>query len=363
MIFYENDSTDPFFNLAAEEVLLNEPDPSIRLWQNDPAIVVGRHQNTLQEINSDSVEKFGVKVVRRLTGGGAVYHDQGNLNFTFIVPDPESSFHFNFKIFTEPVVRALDRLGIHARLSGRNDLLIGDKKFSGNAQAKIKGKILHHGTLLFNTDLTRIPLLLNVSPDKIRSHAVESVRSRVVNIADCLPIDVSAPINSISSLSSSLPAGYLPIVSNKNNSDSPLPAANILSFRNYLAEELIRNSQAEIRSISAAQSEKILKLRTEKYSTWNWNFGQSPVCDFHRKKKFDWGELEAGLVLKKGHISKLYFFGDFFPLKAPETLAEKLISLPFDRETILNSLSDKDIHAVFPALSIDAFLDFLIPGN
>lgn len=184
MIRIVNDHTDPRINLAVEEYALNYLDPGeeyVILWQNEPTVVIGRNQNTLAEVNGPFIKERGIHVVRRLSGGGAVYHDLGNLNFTFIV-DAEKERVSNFEYFTRPVIQALASLGVQAEFSGRNDITIDGKKFSGNAQYWSKGRLLHHGTILFNSDLAVVQEALNVKVDKLQSKGVKSVRSRVTNI-------------------------------------------------------------------------------------------------------------------------------------------------------------------------------------
>lgn len=327
MFYFTSESTDPYFNLAAEEALLSISEPSVRLWQNDPAIIVGRHQNTFAEVNAEAVDRLGIKVVRRLTGGGAVYHDHGNLNFTFIVPSDRRKSGFDFSVFTAPVIKALARLGVHAELSGRNDLVINGRKFSGNAQAKIQEKILHHGTLLFNTDLDRMSDLLNVAREKFQSHAVESVRSRVVNITECLPE------NSL--------------------------VKDLASFRDFLSEELIRTCHAEIHSFDETLLKRIAKLRNEKYITRHWNYGQSPQCGFRSKKRFSWGEIEVVITVDQGMITNAAFYGDFFSGKEPDLLIQKLIGLSYEKDRLLSSITEENIREIFPCLSLEEFADLL----
>jgi len=184
MIRIVNDHTDPRINLAVEEYALNYLDPReeyVILWQNEPTVVVGRNQNTVAEVNAPFIKERGIHVVRRLSGGGAVYHDFGNLNFTFIV-DAQKEMVSNFEYFTRPVIQALASLGVEAEFSGRNDITIDGKKFSGNAQYWSKNRLLHHGTILFNSQLDVVQEALNVSADKLQSKGVKSVRSRVTNI-------------------------------------------------------------------------------------------------------------------------------------------------------------------------------------
>lgn len=186
MIYVKSNSTKPQFNLALEEYVfehLDEYGEIFMLWQNEPSIIVGKHQNTIEEINTKYVKENNINVVRRLSGGGAVYHDLGNLNYTIISKD-EGSKGFDFKTFSQPVIDVLADLGIRAEFTGRNDIVIGDQKFCGNAQYMKKGKVLHHGAILFDTELDVLGKSLKVSKDKIASKGVKSVRSRVTNIKD-----------------------------------------------------------------------------------------------------------------------------------------------------------------------------------
>ena len=187
MYYLESTKTDPSWNLALEQYVfdvLGPRDDCFMLWQNDNTIVVGKHQNTLEEINTDYVKEHGVTVVRRLSGGGAVYHDLGNLNFTFVAENRFGS-EFDFSTFCRPVVDALRSLGVPAEINGRNDMTIEGRKFSGNAQYMKKGRIMHHGTLMYDSDLEAVSRALNVKPDKIESKGLKSVRSRVTNIRLC----------------------------------------------------------------------------------------------------------------------------------------------------------------------------------
>ena len=193
MRFLESPSNDPYFNLALEEYVFEHLDRSysyFMLWQNFNTIVVGKYQNTAEEINQSFVDEHGIRVVRRLSGGGAVFHDRGNLNFTFIV-DQGSNPDFNFKVFVEPVVQALDRFGIHAEFNGRNDITIDGMKFSGNSQYTRHGRLLHHGCIMLDSNLTNVADALKVKDAKFDSKAVKSVRSRVTTINSHASVPIS----------------------------------------------------------------------------------------------------------------------------------------------------------------------------
>lgn len=277
MIFIYNKSLDPFFNLAAEEYLVkNSQDEIFMLWQNDNTIVIGRNQNTLSEINYDYVKENDINVVRRMSGGGAVFHDIGNINFTFIL-NSESDFS-NYAKFTQPIIDFLHTLGVEASLSGRNDLLIGDKKISGNAQYMHKNRILHHGTLLYSAESDKLTASLKVSEDKIKSKGIKSVKSRITNIKNHLKTQMTAQ-----------------------------------DFIEKLA--IFMKSQGDISCEYDLSKDKaeIEKLRDEKYATWDWNFGYSPKYSYTKKKRFPSGCVEVCMnVNSNGCIEDVSIFGDFF---------------------------------------------------
>ena len=193
MVYLESHSTDPYFNLALEEYIFEHMDRSRQyflLWQNDRTIVVGKYQNTVEEINQSYVEAHGIRVARRLSGGGAVYHDKGNLNFTFIV-DQADNADFNFNVFVVPVLRTLERFGVTAAFNGRNDLTIDGQKFSGNSQYARHGRLLHHGCIMLDSNLTNVADALKVKQAKFDSKSVKSVRSRVTTINAHAPRPIS----------------------------------------------------------------------------------------------------------------------------------------------------------------------------
>ena len=192
MIFVPNENNDPRVNLAIEHFLVQEyplTEPILLFYINEPSIIIGRNQNTIEEINQEYVDEHGIHVVRRLSGGGAVYHDLGNLNLSFIMPDDGDSFR-DFEKLTKTIVAALQEMGVKgAQLKGRNDLVIDDQKFSGNAMYATNGRMFAHGTIMFDSDINEVVNALKVRKDKIESKGIKSIRSRVTNVKPFLPAD------------------------------------------------------------------------------------------------------------------------------------------------------------------------------
>lgn len=285
--------TDPYFNIAAEEyVLKNFERDCFMLWRNEPCIIVGKHQNTLAEINLDYVNQKSIKVVRRLSGGGAVFHDLGNLNFTFIATSEPGNL-VDFRKFTLPILQVLDKLGVNAIFSGRNDLTIDGRKFSGNAEHVLKNRVLHHGTLLFSSEMADLSSALNVDPSKFTDKAVKSVRSRVTNISDHLQQNLT-----------------------------------VLEFRDLIMKHIFETTpDAEIYSFTPADVEAISVLRDAKYSTHDWNFGYSPKYNFRKNSKTAGGHIEVALVVESGIIKEAKFYGDYFHVHDPADIETALIGI------------------------------------
>ncbi len=292
MFYVIDKNTDPWWNLAAEEYLFKNFDkPLFRLWQNDNAIIIGHHQNAFAEINLNFVREKGIKVVRRLTGGGAVFHDLGNVNFTFIdnVNGNEESSAM-FARFTKPVIDALKGIGVEAYLEGRNDLLIDGRKFSGNAVARYKNRLLQHGTLLFSASMADLSNALAARPEKFAGKSVQSNRSRVTNITEHLPKPMSIDefIDYMHTYVAGAGSGY--------------------SLYEYTETDL----------------QEIEKLRTEKYSQDSWNYGNSPKYTYSKVKKFPAGLVEIYLGVTRGVIEEIKIYGDYFFTKDTEELENLL---------------------------------------
>lgn len=317
--------TDPYFNLAAEEyVLKNFSRDCFMLWRNEPSIIVGKHQNTLAEINANFVKENHIKVVRRLSGGGAVFHDLGNLNFTFIASGEHHQL-VDFRKFTLPILEVMQKLGIEAKFEGRNDLTIEGRKFSGNAEHVYKNRVLHHGTLLFSAQITDLSNALIVDPTKFQDKAVKSVRSRVTNISEHLK--------------------------------SPL---TVLEFRDLILQHVMESTPgAESYSFTDEDISAIRKLKNEKYITWDWNFGYSPKYNFRKTVKTNGGKLEVTLEVVNGVIANARFFGDYFNKLNPEDIENALTGVVHSESEIKNRLKDFEIGDYFLNVTNDELITAL----
>jgi lipoate-protein ligase A len=320
-------SHDPSINLAAEEYVIRHiaPEEEILLFYiNGPSIIIGRNQNTIQEINTDYVEANNIKVVRRLSGGGAVYHDEGNLNFSFIAPHSKDNFH-NFKKFTEPVIKVLNNMGVPAELRGRNDIVVNDQKISGNAQYVAGERMVSHGTLLWQADLGRVGEALRVKAAKIESKGIKSIRSRVANITEFIegePMSVEA-------------------------------------FREHIIESVFEGKEIKAYQLTASDWEAVEQLADERYRNWDWNYGRSPAFDIQRETRYAGGEIEVYLDVAQGEIKDVKFYGDFFGQRGVDELETLLVGTRYAPESLAKALEKINISDYFVNYSLDELIALL----
>lgn len=320
--YLETRSLNPFYNLAFEEYVLTyrRQGEYLLLWQNDNTIVIGQNQNAEAEINRAFVEEHKIRVARRTTGGGAVYHDLGNLNYSFIT-DAGDAEKLTMERFTLPVVNALRALGLEAEASGRNDILVEGRKVSGTAQRLLNGRILHHGTLLFDADPDVVSKALHVEPEKFRSKSAKSVRSRIGNIRDFLQDDME-----------------------------------LREFWEYLKRALIAGDLTED-SLTASELAEVERLKREKYDTWEWNFGRSPQYDMVNKRRWNGGSLEVRAAVEKGRITSVVFYGDFLSRCPMDGLADAMRGCAFRQEDVSAVLARYPLRDYFGGITEDEILE------
>lgn len=325
-VYIEVSTTDPAFNLALEEYVFEQM-PKDReyflTWRNDNAIIVGRHQNTAAEINEEFVKEKNIKVVRRLSGGGAVYHDLGNLNFTFIV-DARPEQKVDLRKFCQPIADTLCALGAKAEVDGRNDILIDGMKVSGNAQYVRQGRVMHHGTILFDSDMTVLSQALRPDPAKAQAKGVKSVRSRVTNVRQCLSRDMT-----------------------------------IGQFRDALSGALMAGG-FEKYELTQANIATIKEIQSKRYDQWAWNYGFCEAGALIRKRRIEGcGTVEAHITLKNDLITGISFRGDYFSTLPPEELASLFIGLPLMEGALRTALENHRAGDYMTGLENEDLVDLL----
>lgn len=325
MLFIISESNYAPYNIATEEYILRSiPEDVFLLYINAASIIVGKHQNTISEINREYVQEHKIPVVRRLTGGGAVFHDLGNLNFSFLVKD-EKDKALTFQKYTAPILDALNSLGVKAYLEGRNDLLIDGMKFSGNAKALVLGRILQHGTILFDSKIEALSKALKANPLKFRDKAVKSVRSRVTTVNQHLP-------------------------------------------KAMLMQEFIQLIQAQVKKIypqaihysfTDEQKKQIQDLCESKYELWSWNYSQSPAYSKHRGIRTNAGTIEVYFEVKKGKISGIRFYGDYFGSEDSVELENTLIGTLHNEESLREILKQSKLEKYFGEVEVDDIVQMM----
>ena len=333
MIFVPNEITDPRINLAIETFLLQEmqvDEPILLFYINEPSIIIGRNQNTIEEINKEYVDEHGIHVVRRFSGGGAVYHDFGNLNFSFIMKDDGESFR-DFEKLTKPIVEALQELGVKgAHLKGRNDLVINDQKFSGNAMYATNGRMFAHGTIMFDSDINEVVNALKVKKEKIESKGIKSIRSRVTNIKPFLPED-------------------------KQNMTTKEFRQDIL-LKIFGVDSV---DQVKTYELTDADWEKINQISDKYYRNWDWNYGQSPAFDLQRSQRFNIGSIDVCLNVAEGKITEVKIYGDFFGLGEIKDVEEALVGVKYEKSALQEAISKIDLKKYFGNIEPEEFLNLI----
>ncbi|MBX3060298.1 MAG: lipoate--protein ligase [Anaerolineae bacterium] len=327
MLFVDNQNiTDPRINLAIEEYVLRHvatEEPILLFYINEPSVIIGRNQNTLEEIDTDFVRAHNIHVVRRLSGGGAVYHDLGNLNFSFM-SNGRDHLH-NFARFTEPVARALRALGVDAELRGKSDIYAAGKKISGNAQYATSNRMFSHGTLLFDSHLETLLKALNPRQLEITSNAVQSIRAFVVNIRELLPADM-----------------------------------DIHQLKEALWREIFGGTAVPTYQLTSDDWEKINEISATRYQTWEWNVGRSPRFNVRKQDRFEGvGKIDLRIEVHKGLIEQITIYGDFAGLQPVAELEQRLLGVRYDPDALADVLESVDISGYFGNLEKAALLRLL----
>lgn len=319
MKYIVNTSNDPAYNVALEAYAfqkLTDIDEIFILWINEPAIIIGRHQNTIQEINKEFIDKNGIHVVRRLSGGGAVYHDLNNLNYTIISNNTQEGA-FDFQTFSQPVIDTLAKLGVKAEFTGRNDLEINGQKFAGNAQAYYKGRMMHHGCLLFDVDMSVLGQALKVSKDKIESKGIKSVRARVTNIVDHLSDKITV----------------------QEFSDA------------ILAQMKEEYPEMDEYVLSDAELSEIQAMRDNQFATWDWTYGKAPEYTIERGVRYPAGKITTYANVENSTIKSVKIFGDFFGVKPVDDIEKMLEGVRYDYKDVLAALKTVDTSQYFSRMT------------
>ena len=329
MIYYISKTHDTAFNIALEEYCfkkLKDEDEIFLLWINEPSIIVGKYQNTIEEINTEYTREKGIHVIRRISGGGAVYHDLNNLNYTIISNRDKGQEGFNFKEFSKPIIETLAELGVKAEFTGRNDLEIDGQKFCGNAQAYIKDRVMHHGCLLFNVDFSALGDALKVSKDKIESKGVKSVRSRVTNI---------------------LPHLKTPIT--------------VEEFGDKIMEYMKKQYPDMKEYVFSKEELDYIAKRAEVKRSWEWNYGESPEFNITRGKRFKNGKIQIFATVENSRIKNIRFYGDFFGKNEDLNEIENLLkNVKYTAEDVKEKLESIDIGEYFSKFTVDEIVEVIV---
>lgn len=326
MFYTELKSTDPYFNFAFEEYLLTykKDGDLLTIGQIANTVLIGINQNVEEEINLKYVEEHNMTVMRRKTGGGAVYYDLGGLGYSFIT-DERSSEDSYYRFFSLPVCRALKALGVPAEFAGRNDILVDGKKVSGAAQRVVNGRVDHHGTLLFDSDPEAIAAALRVDPEKFKSKSAKSVKARVGNLKDYLP-----------------------------------QFESIEEFKEAFLKELFKGK--ELIKYSLTEEEiKIVNQIAEQYRSREWTYGRSPGFEYNNKKRFPGGTLAVSADIREGIISGIIFTGDFMATTGLTDIEAALTGARYEKSAVKEILQRFDLEPYFGSITADEITEVLLP--
>lgn len=318
MIYVETNSIIGAENLAYEEYFLTREDikePIIMLWRNRPTIVVGAFQNTWEEVCGEYVSAHGIDVIRRTSGGGAVYHDLGNLCFSFIMEQDDFT-NTDYAVFLEPVVKALEKMGIKAVVNGRNDLELENSKISGSAVRIYKNRVLFHGTLLYSSDLKILSKALQVKPDKLVSKGIKSVRSRVTTIAEHLPYHMG-----------------------------------VLEFKRRLLDAFFEGEERTQYQLSENEKMEILHLARNKYETFDWTYGKNPPADMEHSRRFTGGQIAVKASLRNSRVEDIRFEGDFLGCMEVKEIERALTGVVYQKEAVSHALEEIDLRPYFGSIT------------
>ena len=314
-------------NLALEEHVLRTvtgDDSYLLFYVNAPSIIIGRHQNTVEEVNADVVRERGIQVVRRISGGGAVYHDLGNLNFSFITPYSPQRFN-RYAEFTRPVIEVLRELGVPAERTGRNDIVADGRKISGNAQFVSRDRMFSHGTLLVDSDLDAVSAALNPKPGKVESKGHKSVRSRVANVSEFL----TAPLS-------------------------------VDELRDRIVDRIFGGVTPPALELDESDWAAVHELERRKYGSWDWNYGESPAFNVQRVKRFTAGEIDLRIQVEEGWIRSVKIHGDFMNLADIGELELRLRGVRYEREQLAHVLAGVSVRDYFGDVADEEFSALLI---
>jgi lipoate-protein ligase A len=302
--FIQRSETDPYYNLAAEEYLLKSASvDTFMIWRNDPSVIIGKHQNTLKEINASFIESNHLPIIRRITGGGTVYHDTGNVNFTFIFANRRENL-IDFREFTKPVIQFLENLGLNAVLEGKNNIVVDGYKVSGNSAHLHKNKVLYHGTLLFNTDLDMLNRAITGREEAFKDKAVRSVRANVTNIKNLLAKEISVE-------------------------------QFVLRFRDFIFKYYENVFEDELYQ---EDKQAIRKLAEDKYKTYPWNFGYSPEYEYHAEWIYQDGKWAVSLLVKAGIIMQATVTGPPGYSLFLKKITKSLTEMPHEKKSLSERL-------------------------